>query len=570
MAQSELERLAKEIRQLKKTFEDSVVKGDLVSAGQAAERSEELSRALLQQAISKGDMFYVVQLESNLIGEMSVDYLLAIAKSSGETNKQRITELIRNAQPKRTGTAQILELAGNAVARGRYLFARQAYLRAESLADVIQSHIRKGTEFLGSSDPTNAAKSYLIASHLAEADLTLFQDKGPNVHKECEREGGTLCCDLDLSGTTNKIFEYLLSGKSIVDALKKEPQQLKEDLLKAIIKEQDPKFPEFLKRFLSVVDTITEREQCAHLIKELQQTGSQITSIPRHDFSLGEIEVYQDSADKVDFLIRTAGFATLGLKEINDKIGQVLKGKGSPQYDSLLEKRKKLYEESDRKRFDQVQSAVRVKMASEKGDEAKTTKDMLKLMAEKPDRIPKDMKSASQVVTAVIRVTKKRDSGVPLDEQALSLLEEFGGPIEETYVPEVSKVLFESLTKYLEETVKAKRALLSDVLRDTYKDCQRLLLGRATPTDAHWQYLRELTAEHPIAAFLVCVMPSSFLKHRQFSDDVAGTMKEFLKDEKMVLPVIRQDGKTLVESLDLKALDTDVREKEALQSSGKS
>jgi hypothetical protein len=63
---------------------------------------------------------------------------------------------------------------------------------------------------------------------------------------------------------------------------------------------------------------------------------------------------------------------------------------------------------------------------------------------------------------------------------------------------------------------------------DDYSAVSSLLLGRATATGQAWQYLREFSYEHPIAALCVCIRP--------------------IGDKQVLVPVTRE-GKSLLEFL---------------------
>lgn len=121
-----------------------------------------------------------------------------------------------------------------------------------------------------------------------------------------------------------------------------------------------------------------------------------------------------------------------------------------------------------------------------------------------------------------------------------------------SYINKISDYLFEMLIHFLQQIIKMKKNLMLNYLMETYIFSQRILLGIKTDTDSNWQYVKELSTSYPISVFLVCIRPNAFLKYYSSkSDDILRELRGLIKMYRIIVPIIRPDGKNMAEFMEI-------------------
>ena len=404
------------------------------------------------------------------------------------------------AEKKEMSQDEFLEIAKNAIDKGKYLSAVRAYEKAygeEWKNTVLDEYIRNGSKYLSSGDLQNAFEEFTTAARLNEP-VKLYQTKGLEFHKLC---GSQFCVlqEADFNKIADSIFQYFLNHEKILDILEKQDVELKKGFLKLLIKEQNPGLNDFLKRFSYALEIL--KKSTDHYISlkgKLAEEEKAIKEIPQYNFSLEDVKEIQDTQINDQDEIEAT--------EVKEKVNFLLKKLEKFNNSNLMEELNRLLDDKENHLLplDIFQEAeIQSEYANSLEDEIKSYGKLVK-------------ESSEMLILDLLEISSEK------------------------YSDAVSKDLFSRLIDFIKQFIQLKSDLLVNHLKLIYTYSQRILLGRKTGTDNYWQYMNELSVSYPISAFLVCTTPNAFLRSQSSSsNDILKEIRGVMEVYKFVIPIIR-------------------------------
>jgi hypothetical protein len=118
-----------------------------------------------------------------------------------------------------TPAALLEETAKEAIARGKFAYAEDAYKLLGIKKEMVALYAQTGEQFLRENKLKHAGVSFFVAASLDQPIGPHFQYLGPQFHQGCWREPHKCITNLPLDALVDAGIEYLLGSQTLADRL---------------------------------------------------------------------------------------------------------------------------------------------------------------------------------------------------------------------------------------------------------------------------------------------------------------------------------------------------------------